>query len=451
MTTDHSAEIPSPTAFAPGPVVVVGGGIAGLVAAARISQRGVPVTLVDKTAHVGGRAVTRTRDGFLFNLGPHALYRRGRLQTTLQQLGVATSGALPPASGSFALYDGKLHTLPVGFASLFGTGLLTLAGKFELARLLAMLPKVNGEAVRKQTLASWLDARLPDRRARAVVEMLVRVTTFTHDAARQSAGAAIEQLQLALRGNVLYLDGGWQTIVDGLRDVVVRAGGRVLVGASAAAVDRDGGEAIAVRLMDGTLIPATAVVLAVPPAEVDRLTGVSRFADAVSPVRLATLDVGLRRLPNPKALVAFGADEPLYFSVHSASARLAPAGGAVIHASRYLAPDQEPGLDVERRLESLLDQLQAGWRDEVASKHYVPNLVVTHAELLASTAGARPSPRVDGWSNVFIAGDWVGACGQLSDAAAASGEEAAALAGAAASGRAYPKVQRDGAVGVAVA
>ena len=64
----------------------------------------------------------------------------------------------------------------------------------------------------------------------------------------------------------------------------------------------------------------------------------------------------------------------------------------------------------------------------------MPNLVVTHAELLA--AAARPLPQVGGCSNVFVAGDWVGAHGQLSDAVAASGEEAAELAVAAASGRA---------------
>jgi phytoene dehydrogenase-like protein len=434
MITDHAHERPSPTSLASGQVAVVGGGIAGLVAAARIAQRGVPVTLVEKTSHVGGRAVTRNRDGFLFNLGPHALYGHGRLQATLRQLGVVTQGGLAPAGGGFALYDGRLHALPVGFASLLRTRVLTLAGKFELARLLAGLPRVNAAAVRDRTLAWWLDAHLADRRVRAVVEMLVRVTGFTHDPARQSAGAAIEQLQLALRGDVRYLDGGWQTMVDGLRAVVVRAGVRVLVGASATAVDRNGDTAVAVHLADSTLIPAAAVVLAVPPAEVDRLTGVSRFADVVSPVRLATLDVGLRSLPRPKTLLAFGVDEPVYFSVHSVTARLAPAGGAVIHASMYLAPGQESGRDVEQRLESLLDQLQPGWRAVVVTKHFVPNLVVTHAALLAGTA--RPLPRVGGCSNVFVAGDWVGAHGQLSDAAAASGEGAAELAVAAATGRA---------------
>ena len=68
---------------------------------------------------------------------------------TLQQLGVVTHGAQPPADGGLALYNGNLHTLPVGFVSLLRTGLLTLAGKFELARLLATLPKVNAPAVER--------------------------------------------------------------------------------------------------------------------------------------------------------------------------------------------------------------------------------------------------------------------------------------------------------------
>ena len=39
----------------------------------------------------------------------------------------------------------------------------------------------------------------------------------------------------------------------------------------------------------------------------------------------STLDIGLRSLPNPRRLVAFGVDQPTYFSVHSAVAKLAPA------------------------------------------------------------------------------------------------------------------------------
>jgi phytoene dehydrogenase-like protein len=432
MTTVDSFQPAGATAVASRSVVVIGSGIAGLIAAIRIAERGLPVTLVERSVHVGGRAATRNRDGFLFNLGPHALYRRGRLMRTLKELDIATPGALPPTRGAFALYHDRRYTLPVGFASLLGTRLLSVRGKFDLARILAALPKVDTAAVSQQTLASWLDAHMTNPQARSVVEMLVRVTSFTHDTARQSAGAAIEQLQLALAGNVLYLDGGWQTIVDGLRGAAACAGVRVRLGTSAAHLERDNNQAIAVRLADGTVIPSAAVVIAASPAEVDRIIGVNRFERAVSPVRVATLDVALRRLPDPRTLAAFGVDEPLYFSVHSAAARLAPAGGALMHASMYLEPGHDAHRNVEHRLEALLDDLQPGWRHEVVAKHYLPGLIVTHAELVAGAADARPTPRVGGCSNVFVAGDWVGSCGQLSDAAAASAEDAAALAVAAA-------------------
>src|SRR5262249_62400842 len=112
---------------------------------------------------------------------------------------------------------GRRHTLPGGLVSLVTTGLLGLSGKFELARFQTRLPKVETSAIQSQTLSAWLGSNLGDPIVRQIVRMLVRVTTFTNDPHRQSAGAAIDQLQLGLKDGVLYLDGGWQTIVNGLR------------------------------------------------------------------------------------------------------------------------------------------------------------------------------------------------------------------------------------------
>src|SRR5260221_7456685 len=117
MTTQYPAPRPQP------PVVIIGGGIAGLTAAALLGRAGVPAVVLEKSAAPGGRAATRARNGFLFNLGPHALYRAGVLMQTLKTLDVAVSGRVPGTSGGFALRDGRLHTLPVGFASLLSTGL----------------------------------------------------------------------------------------------------------------------------------------------------------------------------------------------------------------------------------------------------------------------------------------------------------------------------------------
>ena len=140
--------------------------------------------------------------------------------------------------------------------------------------------------------------------------------------------------------------------------------------------------------------------------------------------------MALQSLPRPKHTVAFGIDVPLYFSVHSALARLAPAGGAVIHVAKYLRPEEAADREIERELEALMDMMQPGWRDRLEFKQFLPSLVVTHAEAIAARGGVagRPSARLDGFDNVVIAGDWVGARGQLSDGCAASATDAADLA-----------------------
>lgn len=408
-------------------VVIVGGGVAGLIAAIQPAKAGISTVLLDKASLIGGRAMTREKNGFRFNLGPHALYRKGVLHQTLQKYGVAVHGSLPPVNGGFVIREGRMHTLPVGLTSLMTTSVLGLAAKFEFARLQTSLKSIDAAALQNVTLSSWLQATVQHEEVRDLVRMLVRVTTFTNDPDRQSAGAALSQLQLAVAGNVLYLDGGWQTIVDGLRRVAIDAGVRIEVAAPVTALDRvDGRTVQAVRLADGRLVRASAVVIAGAPADVDALTGITQFERELTPVRLATLDLALRSLPQHRRVVAFGADTATYFSVHSASARLAPDGAAMVHVSKYLEPHERADRTTEQELEALTDRMQPGWREALESKQFLPNLTVTHAELLASRGGinGRPAVQLDAFDNVFIAGDWVGARGQLSDAAAASGIEA---------------------------
>jgi phytoene dehydrogenase-like protein len=410
------------------PVVVIGGGLSGLIASTLVARAGLPVALLEKSTALGGRAASRDKEGFVFNLGPHALYRLGHLRKTLTTLGVDVRGAVPGANGGFALLGGRRHTLPVGLASLLTTGVLTLHGKFELARFQTRLGAIDAAAIQRETLASWLESHVPDEGVRQLLQMLVRVTTFTNAPERQSAGAAIEQLQLGVRGNVLYLNGGWQTIVDGLRRSAVASGVRIISTTPAVALERSGSRQVkAVRVADGSAMSASAVILAGGPADVDSLAGTSFTSELPPPVKVATLDIALRSLPVPNATVAFGVDTPLYFSVHSAVAALAPAGGAMIHVLKYLRPGETAGRNEELELESLMDTMQPGWRDRVVFKQYLPSLTVTNAEATAAQGGTagRPASRLPAFDNVWIAGDWVGPRGQLSDAAAASATDSA--------------------------
>src|SRR5215208_2209389 len=111
------------------PVVVVGGGISGLVSAALVAKAGRSAVLLEKASAIGGRATTRNRHGFLFNLGPHALYRKGVLSQTLRQLGVEVTGSVPEGGGGFVIRGGRRHTLPVGLTSLMTTSVMGLSAK----------------------------------------------------------------------------------------------------------------------------------------------------------------------------------------------------------------------------------------------------------------------------------------------------------------------------------
>jgi len=417
-------------------VIVVGGGLAGLTAAVSLARRGVRVRVLEKAPALGGRARTREQDGFHFNLGPHALYRGGPGMAVLKALGIRVTGRVPPASGGYAFAAGRLHTLPVGMASLITTGLLDLRDKAAFARLMARLPRLDAASPRlaHTTVAQWLDELRVRPRVRSVIEALVRVTTYGPDFDRLSAGAALAQIQNALRAGVLYLDGGWQSLVDGLTEAARAAGATILSGAGVAAVERSGA-VTAVRLADGTRHAADAVILAMGPAEAAALvegserTWLGDWAREAQPVFLASLDLALARLPRPRALFALGIDRPLYLSVHSATAQLAPAGGALVHASMYLGSSAEPAAApvVQREIEALVDIVQPGWREAVVHSRFLPRLLVTH-DLPAAAGGGlggRPGPAVPDVPGLFVAGDWVGGAGLLADASLASAQAAA--------------------------
>jgi len=145
---------------------------------------------------------------------------------------------------------------------------------------------------------------------------------------------------------------------------------------------------------------------------------------------MATLDVALRRLPGDGPRFVLGIDQPLYLSVHSDVASLAPAGGAVIHVGKYLGEGDDPD-SARAELEALLDRAHPGWRREQVHVQHLPRMKVAERIDLAAEGGAagRPEPECAGLPGVLFAGDWVRGGEWLADAAAASGEQAASLAG----------------------
>ena len=308
---------------------------------------------------------------------------------------------------------------------------MCLRAKVEIAPTLATLPRVETSRFDHFTVNEWLNGAISDPVARMLMAATIRTSTYVQSPDLLSAGAALTQLQLVLKANVWYLDGGWQRIVDDIEHRARENGARLFTGVHARRVLLESGRVVGVRLGDGSVVESRHVIVATPPDAASELLAGSAIAPwQTVTARAACLDLALVRLPRPRPLFALGVDQPLDYSVHSAAARLAPAGYAVVHVARYLDPLQPAdAAGGERQLEALMDRLQPGWRKEVLVRRYLPSMAVTYGVPTAAAGGlaGRPDVTVDGVDGLYLAGDWVGTQGQLAQAAIMSAARAAEL------------------------
>jgi len=390
------------------------------------------VTLFEKASTPGGRARTRERNGFFFNQGAHAFRLQGPGEQVLNELGVSYSASLPQPAGLSALVDGKVYPLPTGVTSLLEIPFLTDDARAELLQVLGRIQHLNTEELQERSLQDWLEEQVQHPQVRQFLLARVRISTYTDAPDLLSAGLA---LSLLASQGVLYLDRGWQTLVDGLRQKAQEAGARLITQARVKAIEV-AGEGYRVYLADDSSDEAHAVLLATDPETASALVldgthePLRRFAAQALPARVACLDIALRRLPSTENLVTYGMDRPLYYSVHSASAHLAPEGSSLVHLMKYLQPGDAAEPEASRQeLEALMDLLQPGWRAEVVEQSFLPQMIASNAIVQAKLGGLseRPGPEVPGLPNLYVAGDWVGPEGQQADACFASARSAARL------------------------
>ena len=90
---------------------VIGGGLAGWIAALEVAKGGRKVVLLEKSGRMGGRAMTNKKNGVLFNLGGHALYRAGAAYGILQEHGIRIEGGPPPSKVN-VMWNNELVPMP---------------------------------------------------------------------------------------------------------------------------------------------------------------------------------------------------------------------------------------------------------------------------------------------------------------------------------------------------
>lgn len=414
-------------------VVVVGGGLAGLSVACYLARTGISVTLFEKAASLGGRATTQNYGEYRFNRGIHALYTGGAASEVLQELGITYNGRSPKEV--FLLRRGKLHIAPYDALTMLRTDVMGVADKLELARLLATIPHLKAYELRGVSVQEWLERNT--RRPLVRQFLTAFAWTYVYSTALDiiSAEVLITKMQITFKHPVLYIDGGWQALVDGLHQAAKQAGARIMSGIRVEAIDHQDDHVQGVRLRGGDIVRASAVIIATAPQDAAKLVDAGSYqplrqiVDALMPAQVACLDVALSRLPDPRHPVVQDLEGPRFMSTQSLYSRIAPQGGALIHTFKQLDPRHlgDPHED-ERDLEDLLDTVQPGWRDVLVKRVFMPHIDAIGMVPTASGGGyaGRPGPLVPGLTNLYLVGDWIGE-GFLSDASMGSARQVAQL------------------------
>ena len=377
--------------------IVVGGGIAGLSAAIALAQKKHRVCIYERSSMLGGRAITQLREGFAMNFGPHALYLDATADRTFRQWGIRFSGTRPNFS-NLAYFVRNGQRLPF---------LETLA-KEGISKLI-MSTDVDRS---RGCFDDWLLENCLSEHAAQLMRSMVRLTTYCAEPKCIAADAAIRQMQLAFSKPVLYLNGGWGTLVSGLMEKAVSLGIQLETTASVKQI-----EGCTVTLADGRCVSGAGIIIAVSRDAIGQLT-TSRLPASRS-ARMAVLDLGLRRTPETSPWFALGADSPFYFSVHSTWASLAPPGAALVHVAKYLHSQDSATRD---ELEQFADSVIPGWRAESQIARFLPNMVANGG---IPTLAGRPDVDALKMERVAICGDWVGPEAMLADASVGSALRAA--------------------------
>lgn len=411
-------------------VIIVGGGLAGLVAANYLAKTDLSILVLEKGKKIGGRARTDCIRQQYLNLGPHALYKKGKAKLILEELDVELNGKSPKLGG-ILVEKNMEYTAPFTLLGIFSTSLLNWKERIEWARVLIKVILINTETLAQQTFEEWVQQTSDSEKVQSLFYLLGRLGTYCHASEKASAKIIVSHLKAVLSG-VLYLDNGWQTIIDQLHNKAVISGVQIQTHKAIKQIDPIENDHFKLVLSNNEKFSGKYVLCTTAPHELNHMLGekatlsqIDAFSKMTA-VKGATIDVALTQLPNPKQLFAMGLTDPLYFSVHSSYARLSEdAKSAVLHVFRYYHPDEQiDGITVKNELEQFLEKMQPGWKNYVITSRFIPQINVNQ-RLPRIGDEQRLNRFKTEFPGLYIAGDWASLDSILSEGAVSSGKQAA--------------------------
>lgn len=443
-------------------IVVVGGGVAGLVAARELSLGGAAVTLIEACEQLGGRVASAPLHGHAVDVGAEAFATRGgEVQRLITELGLAQRVVAPAPLGSWVYAEGVARPLPKGGALGIPASPMSAESRRVLgfgAALRATLEPLRRRATPtndETTVASLVTERLGAR----VLERLVRPIALgvysteptelrlaqvpglreAFDRSGSLVGAARElrAASSAAGGAVAALAGGMTPLVAALEADLLGRGCEIVRGTQVVSLVPPFDTEPSWQVQDAEvscLASADAVVIAAPErAARDLLGGLlggpGHAAPAPSDIEVIALAVHDERLDaaprgtgvlvapgdprvTAKALTHATAKWPDRAAVRGAGEHVlrlsygrtgsAPETAALADADAFALALRDASLllGIELAPESLADAVRQPWS-------------------VSPPPGARPEPQTP--ATVALAGDWVHGTGLASVVAGARG------------------------------
>lgn len=298
-------------------VVVVGGGLGGLAAAARLARLHHDVTLVERADALGGKAGSFGRDAFRFDTGPSLITLPATIRDLFRKTGKPVESVLElrpldqlaryrfadgtevdvpntgvnGAAAAFqdalggragaqwrAFYDRAEHTWDVVRTPFVES---PLDGPAPLLRMAASRPRDVRVVAPWRTLRALGTQSFDDPRLRVWLD---RYATYSGSDPRRSPSvlSVVPYVEHAFRGWEVV--GGMRRLIDATYERAADRGTQVRTGAEVVKVTTSASRVTGVQLADGTALPADIVV-----SDVDASVLYSRLLDPPRPAAVRRL------------------------------------------------------------------------------------------------------------------------------------------------------------------
>ena len=370
-------------------VAIIGGGLAGLTAAAYLSESTlVEGVMFERSPQLGGRAFTYEKAGFTLNYGAHAVYGidRHTISKLEQELGLSFSSKSVDKRTVMYEKNNRLDEAPLDFFNLVRTGLLSTMQKVRFAgEITAIIAQIH-TLKNYETLGDYLAESDADEDVKELWEHLVCSNFFiAPEDARKVSGQVISEYYQNLflsKRPVNYILGSWAVITNQLRQKIESSNRwRIAL--------QEGVDSIRYELGKYWITTKVGeeafdqIIFAMPVQQVVKLLKSTPWEPFLVPyenntsTEVMVYDLGLSHVVARPFSYISDMDNKMFISDVSATDHtLTPIGGQLLQGIAYIN-DQGFNDEISRKayleermskMESLFDKHYPGWREAVLVK-----------------------------------------------------------------------------------